>query len=382
MPNFSAGPGALPEIVKQRIAGRMWPAAEGHGSALELSDRSEAGNGVLAEIERLTRSLLRVPAEFDVLLLPGGATHQFVSIAFSLRAITDRVSFVETDYWTARARAEMAQFVAVETCFDGAAHGYSQLPAAATLAHPRSDTVFLTSNNTAAGTRWRAIPRLGSRYQIVDMSSDLFASLPDYRHGDLFLACAQKHFGVAGISIVIVRRSMLDRLGDVDGYLSLSNWRDSRGRYNTFPMMLATVTLECLRYLDSEGGVAANHANCRRCSEALYAYLDESHLFSARVPRVEDRSPYNVSFIAGGAPSIVPYVVERAREDGLQGLKGHPSVGGLRASFYIGARLRDTAVLIDFLQRIEHETGARRPSLRAPLAAAGTGGMTTPGLAS
>jgi len=372
----------LPEIVKQRIAGRMWPAAEGHGSALELSDRSEAGNGVLAEIERLTRSLLRVPAEFDVLLLPGGATHQFVSIAFSLRAITDRVSFVETDYWTARARAEMAQFVAVETCFDGAAHGYSQLPAAATLAHPRSDTVFLTSNNTAAGTRWRAIPRLGSRYQIVDMSSDLFASLPDYRHGDLFLACAQKHFGVAGISIVIVRRSMLDRLGDVDGYLSLSNWRDSRGRYNTFPMMLATVTLECLRYLDSEGGVAANHANCRRCSEALYAYLDESHLFSARVPRVEDRSPYNVSFIAGGAPSIVPYVVERAREDGLQGLKGHPSVGGLRASFYIGARLRDTAVLIDFLQRIEHETGARRPSLRAPLAAAGTGGMTTPGLAS
>jgi phosphoserine aminotransferase len=338
------------------LAEQMIRVGASGASVLELADRSLEGAAMLAEIERLARVLLAVPDDFSVLIVPGGGTHQFVSIAYSFRRLFACMQFVETDYWTTRARVEASVFMKTDTLFDGAESGFRHLPSQAQIQrHNPVGVTFLTSNNTTAGTQWTRLPMLRTECRVVDMSSDIFATVPEYDSVDVVLACAQKHFGVAGMSLLLVRTSLLERARSVTGYLSLASWHNAKGRYNTFPMTLAAVVLECLRFIEATG-VRELRERCERCSNRLYLFLDDSAAFSARITDRDARSRHNVTFELRDADErAYDRVLDIAAARGLKGLKGHPSVGGFRASFYFGAQERDAIELVNFLSEMDRE---------------------------
>jgi phosphoserine aminotransferase len=323
---------------------------------LDLPDRSAEGEALLEEVRTRIRRLLGVPDTFSVLLVPGGGTHQFVSLAYSLKAQFSTLAFVETDYWTQRAREEASNFMPVDTLCSTRDTGYRALPRAPEIRCAASEAaVFFTSNNTAAGTQWRGFPTVGGGCTVIDMSSDLFCSHPDFERVDIVMACAQKQFGAAGISVLLVRNTVLEHMQSVGGYLSLSRWHATSSVYSTFPMVLAVIADECLRFIESEGSDVIRH-RCERCAELLYAFLDSSVVFRPRVTNHEFRSIHNVTFeLRNADESMRTRIVLSAQTRGLVGLRGHPSVGGFRASFYVGATESNAASLIDFLTEMESE---------------------------
>jgi phosphoserine aminotransferase len=342
---FGAGPGRMPAEISEKVAALI---ERPESYLLELSDRSEAGAEMLRAISSLSTELLDVPEDFELVLVPGGGTQQFLMAAFSLQSLVDEIQFIETDHWSRRAREEMAAFVRVRTIFDGAETGYASLPTDQPFRGEPSWAVFLTSNNTAAGTQWRSLPPIdGFGVRVVDISSDAFIRRINYDAGDCFFACAQKNFGVAGLSIAVIRRSLLDAMPK-HGLLSYRAWRDAGSTTATFPMLTAVVTLECLRYIHRVG-LEEIRKTISRASSLLYEFLDSSSVLLPRV-RLEDRSLHNVTFNFAARQDVrrVEFLQEAARVQ-LEGLKGHPSVGGLRASFYFGASYEDAEALVNFL---------------------------------
>lgn len=343
----SSGPARAPEQVVERVAERI--RRREPCSLLELNDRSAEGKRLLAEVKTLARELLAVPDTFEVLLLPGGASQQFAIAAINLRGCVDSATFLLTDYWTGRAQAEFANFLptsAVHLSHEEVGGGL-----VADRAMQGRCAVFLTTNNTASGSRWPKIPPLSGQCRILDMSSDLFACKPDFGRADLIIAAGQKNFGVAGLSVVLARNSLLERLSCPPGVFSYRSWLQAGGMYNTFPVVSLAITHEYLQYICDIGGVEAAGENCSKCSDALYDFLDGSKNFEAPVPRPA-RSPHNVVFKTRSEVDTAA-LLERAEARQIIGLKGHPSVGGLRASFYVGADIGDARQLIEFLGQFE-----------------------------
>lgn len=304
---------------------------------------------MLDEVHGLVARLLHVPPGFTSLLLPGGGSQQFAIAALNLRGVVDTIRFLVTDHWTERARQEFSPFLPVI----GVA---VNLDSASSVDNDFGPNVgyFVTSNNTAAGTRWPALPALPGMCRIADMSSDLFGRRPQFGNFELILACAQKNFGVAGLSLVLIADSLLSRIeGRTSGVFSYSSWKQAGGLYNTFPVVQLAITLEMLRFINRTGGVEAVEQNCRACSDMLYEYLENSTLFEPQIGQL-CRSIHNVTFrLRASCMSTEHEILSEAGRQGVIGLKGHPTVGGFRASFYAGADVQDAAGLISFLTQFE-----------------------------
>src|SRR5690606_7135811 len=192
------------------------------------------------------------------------------------------------------------------------------------------EAVFITSNNTASGTQWPEIPAVKGSCRIVDMTSDIFARLPEYHNIDLIIAGAQKNFGLAGMSLLIVSDDLLEKLSVRDSVLSFKSWFASNGFYNTIPMMQMIFIYEYLIYIERMGGINAVNRLCKTCSSILYDYLDKSNIFFATVD-VSSRSIHNVTFaIKEGVSLSYESVLQLSKQNGIVGLKGHPSIGGFR----------------------------------------------------
>lgn len=343
---FSAGPARAPREVVKRVADRVVRTTP--CSLLEVSDRSAEGRKLLSDVKALVIDLLSVPESFEVLILPGGGSQQFAIAALNLREYVSSVTFLITDHWTERARSEFGNFL--ETIAAPVSHQEMLYGLFAGSSLSERGAVFLTTNNTASGSRWPQMPSLCAPCRIFDMSSDLFACRPNFDLADLIIAAGQKNFGVAGLSLVLIRKSILSCLPDFSGVFSYRSWYESEGLYNTFPVVNLAVMLEFLRYIRDVGGVEAIGEKCRECSDMLYAFLDKSVYFEALVP-VALRSPHNVVFKSKiGNPS---FVLASAEARKIQGLKGHPSTGGFRASFYVGAELQESRQLVEFLDQFE-----------------------------
>ncbi len=347
----SAGPARVPIEVRDAVIRRI--GNDQPCSLLELTDRSLSGREMLDEAHSEVRRILKVPENFTCLLLPGGGSQQFAIAAMNARLVTHRMDFIVTDHWTSRAMQEFRNFIPVRPL--DADTTLSSIPLVGAI--PMSSDgagVFLTSNNTAAGTQWPTIPTLPSGCRIVDMSSDLFARLPNYTGVDIVLACAQKNFGVAGISLVVVSKEKLLKMkGANQSVFSYQSWLDSGGMYNTFPMLPLAVTVEYLRYISLLGGVDGVLERCKKCSDPLYEYLQNSKLFQPSA-QAEFRSPHNVTFkLLQPSKNAEEDVLKRAQSHGVLGLKGHSSIGGFRASFYTGSDPTDAANLIAFLKDLE-----------------------------
>jgi phosphoserine aminotransferase len=334
--NFSPGPAVLPIPVLERARDEML-ALPGVGmSVLEISHRSPAFDRILEETLADLRRLLAIDADYEVLLLQGGASLQFSMVPMNLlRGRSGAADYILTGTWGVTGAKEARREGKVHVAWDGAP-AYDRLPAAGEVAlSDRPEYVHITSNETIQGVQWKQLPDVGAAPLVCDCSSDFLSRPIDVpRHG-LIYACAQKNAGIAGVTTVIVRKDLLERSrDDLPTMLDYRTFSKNGSRPNTPPVFAVYVLgLVCRWLLDDVGGLAAmDRANAAK-ARLLYDVLDGSGGFYAGHARPDCRSDMNVTFRLPDE-RLEKAFLTGATARGLVDLKGHRSVGGIRASIY------------------------------------------------
>lgn len=354
--NFSGGPGVLPESVlaeaQQAIA-----AVPGVGlSVLGISHRSDWFAEVIDEAERNIRTLLQLPDSHAVLFLQGGATLQFSMIPMLLlRGRGTVADYLHTGYWSGKAIPEARREGAVKVLWDGAPLGFRRLPTPAELCHSPAAAYFhYVSNETVEGLQFQTVQGDDATLRVCDMSSDMLSRPIDTPRFDLIYAHAQKNLGPAGVTLVIIRRELLDQApDDLPIMLDYRAHLKAKSIYNTPPVFAIYVVLLVTRWLLNEiGGLAQMDDLNRAKARALYQVIDNSDGFYAGWVTPEDRSLMNVTFTLP-SPAIEADFLREAGQAGFSGLAGHRTLGGIRASIYnamtpaaiasLGAFMRDFA---------------------------------------
>ncbi len=355
--NFGAGPAVLPEPVLERIR-EGFPALPGIGmSVLEISHRSAAFDEILAAAEANIRVLAGVPDHYHVLFLQGGATLQFSMVPMNLLPADGAADYLVTGAWAAQAAREAKKFGAVRVAATTEAEGFRRLPTAAGIdLSPAAAYVHLTTNNTIAGTQWRAMPEVGDRPLVVDASSDIFSRPIDVAGHGLIYAGAQKNLGPAGVTVVILRPDLVDRgLSSLPRLLRYATYVQGGSRPNTPPVFAIYVMSLVTAWLREQGGLESMAARNERKAAKLYAAIDRTDFYRG-VADPDSRSRMNVTFRLA-TPVLEERFVAEAAAAGLAGLQGHRSVGGLRASIYNAFPEAGVDALVSFLDEFEREHG-------------------------
>jgi phosphoserine aminotransferase len=350
--NFSGGPGALPEPVLLEVeqAVREVP---GQGlSILGISHRSRWFRGVLDEAEANIRTLLKVSDDYEILFLQGGGTLQFSMIPMTLLAGDQpAASYLHTGYWSGMAIAEARREGPVNVAWSGAREGFRRLPADHEIPLSKDATYFhYVSNETVEGLQFHRPLAPGSKLRVCDMSSDFLSRPHDVDQFGIIYAHAQKNLGPAGVTAVLIRNDIVDRVPT--GLPSMLDYREHARMgsiYNTPPVFAIYVTMLVTRWLlDEIGGLDAMGSINRRKAATLYQYIDQSRGFYR--PRVTgvDRSLMNVTFRLA-TPALEAEFVELAESHCLYGLGGHRTVGGIRASLYNAVSQEAVETLCEFM---------------------------------
>ncbi len=347
--NFSAGPAALPLPVRARLAEALSPDPRGMPSVAEISHRGARFSEIAEELMARLRVLTGVGAEHEILLLHGGANLQFAWLPMNLAA-GRRSGYVLTGHWGEKALAEARRVGAAEAVASSAAGGFVDLPE---LGHLPVDCAYLhyTGNETIHGVQYPTPPAVGVPLA-ADLSSEFLSRPYPYDALGFAYAGAQKNLGIAGLTVVLIRRDLLERIPDgLPRYLDYRTWVSSGSMYNT-PVTLAWyVALEVLRWIEGSGGLDwLGRRNAARASR-LYAFLDGSDFWSNPVAE-HCRSVMNVPFFPADQ-GLTMTAVAAAEQAGLIGLKGHRALGGLRASLYNALDDDAVEILIDFLKEFE-----------------------------
>ncbi len=349
--NFAPGPAALPLEVLERIRADL-PEYRGEGrSVLELSHRGDAFRAIdQAATERLRR-LLQVPDTHAVLWLQGGARAQFAWLPLNLLEPGRPAAYVVSGHWAARALAE-ARTVgeAVEAASSRDAN-FAHVPAPDTWTVPASASyLHLTTNNTIYGTQLRAWRRPAADVPVVcDASSDVLSRPVDWSHTDLLYAGAQKNLGPAGVTLVVIRRDLAERAPrPLPEALRYATWVRAGSAWNTPPVFAIYVVGLVLEWLEERGGLAAAERWAQRKAELVYGALDAHPDVYRPVARAQDRSPMNVTWRLAD-PSREAAFLHAAAARGIDGIRGHRSVGGFRASLYNAVPLEWAEALATFL---------------------------------
>jgi phosphoserine aminotransferase len=352
--NFYAGPAALPRPVVERIQ-RELTDFQGTGmSVMEISHRAPEIESLLADTIERTRRVLGLRDQFEVILLQGGGSLQFTMIPMNLSAPGDAVDYVDTGYWSQKSIREpgiIGRDVAVVA--SSADRDYTYVPAVSSI-RARRDARYLhfVTNNTVEGTQFHQPPRVAVPL-VADMSSDLMSdSFPPDAY-DLAYAHAQKNIGIAGVTLVIIRKSMLDNIPDgIPTILDYRTHSSHHSNYHTPPIFAIYVTWLMLGWLESEiGGLASMGAVNRQKAETLYHYLDSTPFYRCPVEPAS-RSLMNVVFTLR-SPELLGEFLADAQRAGILGLGGHRSVGGCRASLFNGVTVEAVRRLVDFMHVFE-----------------------------
>ena len=351
--NFSGGPGILPAEVLAQAQQAIGEVPEVGLSILGISHRSDWFAQVVAEAEANIRTLLRLPDSHAVLFLQGGATLQWTMIAMLLlRGSSKSADYLRTGYWSAKAISEAALEGPVRVVWDGQAQGYHQLPRAAELAcSPDAAYLHYVSNETVEGTQFHQLPGHDSVPRVCDMSSDFLSRPVDMERYDILYAHAQKNLGPAGVTVVIIRKSLLDHVpAGIPALLDYRTHLKAGSIYNTPPVFAIYVVLLVTRWLLREiGGLEQMAAINQRKADALYAVLDEyPELYRGWAAR-EDRSLMNVAFKLS-TPELEREFLRQSETEGFSGLAGHRSLGGIRASIYNAMPLASVEALCGFMR--------------------------------
>ncbi len=351
--NFSAGPAALPEPVLQRIKDDI-PDWAGTGmSVMEVSHRSKEFVALAERAERDVRELLAIPDDYSVLYMQGGATLQFAMTALNLSAPGDTADYVVTGSWGKKAVKEASRFCEVNIAADAESSHYTHIPPEAEW-NKTADAAYLhiTPNETIGGVEYHFIPDTGSVPLVADMSSTILSRPIDVSRFGLIYAGAQKNIGPAGITLVIVRNDLLDKARpDTPTLLTYKAFAESDSMTNTPPVFAWYVAGLVYQYLNDLGGLSAVAEINERKAMKLYDAIDASGFYSNPV-QADCRSWMNVPFVLA-EPELDGTFLEESRAAGLTNLKGHRSVGGMRASIYNAVSEASIDALIDFMQAFE-----------------------------
>jgi len=351
--NFSAGPAALPEAVLIR-AQEEWLEYRGTGmSIMEMSHRGKVFMAVAAQAEADLRQLLAIPDEYAVLFLQGGATGQFAAVPLNLCPEGQGMDYVDTGAWSVKAIEEARKYGPVQVVASSRDQRYTTIPDRDTwVLDPGAAYVHYTPNETIGGVEFHAVPEVGDVPLVADMSSTLLSRpIPVERFG-LIYAGAQKNIGPAGLTVVIVRRDLLGRRrSTVPAFLDYALQQENESMYNTPPTLAWYLSGLVFAWLREQGGLAAMAEINQRKAQKLYHFIDNSLFFRSPVAPAA-RSWMNVPFILADA-SLDGLFLKQAEEAGLSGLKGHRSVGGMRASIYNAVPEAAVDALVEFMADFE-----------------------------
>ena len=355
--NFSAGPAVLPLPVLEEVR-RDLLALPGVGmSVMEISHRSRMFESILdAAIDNI-RALAGVPDHYRILMLQGGASLQFSMVPMNLLAAGATADYIDTGSWSSNAITEASRLGTINVAASSKADKYVRVPSPDELQlTPGAAYVHMTSNNTIFGTEWKAVPEVGAAPLVCDASSDVFSRPVDLSRFGLIYAGAQKNLGAAGVTLVILREDLLERsAATLPSMLSYKVQADNNSLYNTpntFGIYLLGLTVQWLR---AQGGLEAMAAANQRKAGKLYAEIDRTGFYSG-VARAADRSLMNVTFRLSNQELEAAFVT-KATASGLDGLKGHRSVGGMRASVYNAFPEEGVDALVDFMREFERAKG-------------------------
>ena len=340
--NFSPGPAVLPEPVLAEVQRDLMALPGVGASILEISHRSKAFDDILQQAEINLRTLLAIPDDYTVLFLQGGARLVFSMIPMNLGSSDHSdgsggtFDYLLTGSWGKYAAQEAAKFGEVHTVWDGKSSNYDRLPTQADLKlDPRAAYAYYVSNETIQGVEFQNEPQTGNVPLVCDASSNFLSRPVDIKKHGLYYACAQKNAGPAGVTVVILRKDLLDKSRDsLPGYLNFSTHAKEGSRWNTPPTFAIYVLMLVTKWLLTDvGGLDKMLERNRKKAKLLYDAIDASGGFYACHAQQDCRSLMNVTFRLP-SDELTAKFVQGAKERGLSDLKGHRSVGGIRASIY------------------------------------------------
>ena len=353
--NFSAGPAMMPEPVLEEIAAEVLNYRGSGMSVMEMSHRSKVFQDILAQAEADLRELMHIPENYKVLFVQGGGTVQFAMVPMNLMK-KGVACYVETGAWSKKAIAEAKRYGEVKIVASSADKNFSYIPNCSDLDIPdNADYVYICENETIHGTTWHNLPNTKGKILVADQSS-MFLSRPcDVSKYGLIWAGVQKNVGPAGMAIVIIREDLIreDLPEFVPTYLRYKTHADADSLYNTPNCWSIYCCGKVFQYLLANGGLEAMAQRNEEKAAVLYDFLGRSKFFTAAV-RKEDRSLMNVPFFSPSKEQDAE-VAASAKAAGFDNLKGHKSVGGLRASIYNAMPKEGVEALVDFLKKYEAE---------------------------
>jgi len=356
--NFSAGPATLPESVLEQVRDELLNYNGAGMSVMEMSHRSKDFDQIIQGAEEQARQLLSISDEYSVLFLQGGATQQFAMVPYNFYRDGQPIDFVHTGSWTKKALKEAQRIATVNVVASTEEDHFLKLPQLSELKfNEKASYVHMCSNNTIFGTKFSELPKTPTPL-VADMSSEIFSRPIDVNQFGLIFAGAQKNIGPSGVTLVIVKKEWAEQapshIAEIWQYRAHIK---NESRYNTPPTFGIYIAGLVLNWVAQQGGVEKMEALNQEKASVLYHAINSTDFYTSPVPE-SDRSDMNVVFrVQNGNDDLEAKFVSEAKKAGLSGLKGHRSVGGLRASIYNAFPLEGVKALADFMSDFEKTNG-------------------------
>jgi len=353
--NFSAGPASLPTAVLEIAQNEMLDYRGTGMSVMEMSHRSDVYQEIFNNAKNNLRLLMQVPTEYEILFLQGGASMQFAMTALNLIGTTGKADYIDTGLWSKKAIEEARRYGNIRVVASSADKSYAYIPSLDQLTFsPDAAYVHITTNNTIYGTTYSTLPDTGSIPLVADMSSNILAQQYDITQFGLIYAGAQKNMGPSGLTVVIIRKDLLGHALDFTPFMMNYEFHaKADSMYNTPPTYAIYIAGLIYNWMLERGGVVAIEQINRTKATHLYHFLDQSSLFRSTVEGT-DRSIMNIPFVTGN-PAMDDKFITAATAAGFVNLKGHRSVGGMRASLYNAISLQAVEALVEFMETFEKE---------------------------
>ena len=353
--NFSAGPAMMPEPVLEEIRDEMMNYRGSGMCVMEMSHRSKVFQQIIDEADADLRDLMGIPDNYKVLFIQGGATLQFAAVPWNLMK-NGKAVYIETGAWSKKAIAEAKKYGEVIVAASSKDKNYSYIPDCSDLDIPEdTDYVYICENETIHGVTWNKLPNTKGHVLVSDQSS-MFLSKPcnvsDY---GMIYAGVQKNVGPAGMVVVIIREDLIteDVLPGTPTMLRYKTYADNDSLYNTPPTYTIYMCGKVFKWLKKMGGLSAMKERNEKKAKILYDFLDESKLFKGTVEK-KDRSLMNAPFVLP-TKELDEKFIKEAKEHGFENLKGHRTVGGMRASMYNAMPIEGVEKLVEFMKKFEME---------------------------
>lgn len=354
--NFNAGPAAMPQAVLEKAQSELLELAGSGMSVMEMSHRSKEFQQIIEGAEAGIRHLMGVPEEYVVLFLQGGASLQFAMIPMNLRRPGKSADYVDTGSWASKAVKEAKVAGPTNVAWSGKGGNYSRIPKFSELnLKPDAEYVHLCSNETIGGIQWREFPKTSTTL-VADMSSEIMSRVIDVKQFGVIYAGTQKNLGPSGLAIVIMRKELAERAPEnVPVVLRYSTHASESSLYNT-PNTWGVYMIKLIcEWLESMGGISSMQKINERKAAALYNAIDSSDFWRSPVEK-ESRSIMNVVWRLA-SEALEEQFVSQAKKEGFVGLKGHRSVGGIRASIYNAITPEAVDALVSFMKQFEKKNG-------------------------